>query len=1447
MKIQKLVVSTFIIASTATVLFVAFPKQRADTKSVITASTPQVKARFTARALPTAPKGNVILQKAGAWREVPKESSFGRFAAWTDDYLGANPTRRVVLINEGVQIATERRQELRSLIEKDPKRALAMAVPQSVRRALPKEVTALLEERISTRGNLDILAALPEPGSKVPAVFRRAYVNDREYQAFVYGQRIAGVTRRNVSLHGIAVDDFFAVDEKPVRILEPEEAAEAREKLTSAKDAICGVSNLPAASKGEETVVAVGNDIVLLCETSHVAQLSEKLLNEEKNAYLLEQASGYTEGNKKLILIRVDFSDLAGVPFSDAVGTNLISSVNTFYRESSYNKASFALAGQGSDVTPTFRMPKKSAYYGTNGFYNELRDAARAAATAAGYSLGNYDFDIICMGDVTGFGWGGLGRVGSPGAWVRNNFSTGVAAHELGHNFGLNHANIWDTGGASVIGAGESVEYGDVFDTMGLASAGTNYFNAKYKQFLNWLSVSDIAVPTTNGTYRIYAHDETNSFGIRALKIPKSGATNYWVEFRQKMPANKWLMNGAGLRWAEAFNESSLLLDTTPASNPNIFTNKYDSPLVIGRTFSDTELGLHITPIGKGGTVPESLDVVVYKGAFPTNLPPTLTLTAPVTTAAIGGILTFSVTANDPNGDALAYYWDFGNGDFGTNGPAASASWSAAGEYVVRCTVTDMRGGTASDSVVVRIGSPSTFRISGQVLNGTNAVHGVRVSVSNTRFAYTDSDGTYSIVGLPAGTYTVSASLYGFSVTNSGFANPVSVGPNASNINFAIGANPPIIVVQPESQLVYQGDTLTLSVGASGADLKYQWFFNSSAIPNATSSSFSKPNIQTNDAGNYTVLVTNVAGQATSDIAAVAVSVDSVPPTVTILTPKSGATFTNVSSSLEIDGSASDNTGVVGVEYDLNGTGFVPAEVSPGLVTYWHASVQMAGGANILRVRAVDTGGNYSPIITRSFLWSMPTTLTLTSEGLGDVTAVPSSFGTPTNGASLFVGRSYSFTTKAGTNWILTNVTYTTTVGESGTLFINSNALPTPKVTFTMKSNMTVHTTFITNPLVPVAGVYNGLFYETNVVRHHSAGYASFNITPKYAISGKLYLDGNVVSFSGKLNINGTFSKTVSRAKMSKPDLSVNLGLNFDHTLEGVIRGTNLAGIPFVSELSADRAVWTTNAGQQALRFTNHYTMVVTGMSSNAEGPYGFGYAVVDLTNIKGKIRFSGELSDSQNKSVKLVQAAVVSTNGAWPVFAPLYYTTNRLVTNGDVLKPIKESQGELIGWLHFVANTNAGTTNLAPVGTLDWIKTGWTNTSWTGGFTNQVQVLSSRHLPPATGSANRIYRFTNAWISLEGGKLTSTVSNLVNLKTNNTFFVDAKSTNNPVTHAFRATLSSKVGQMAGSFTNGVSSGSTNILWQGVMLQDYNLGFGFFFDPRPITNSSGRVVLTPKD
>lgn len=90
---------------------------------------------------------------------------------------------------------------------------------------------------------------------------------------------------------------------------------------------------------------------------------------------------------------------------------------------------------------------------------------------------------------------------------------------------------------------------------------------------------------------------------------------------------------------------------------------------------------------------------------------------------------------------------------------------------------------------------------------------------------------------------------------------------------------PPSIATQPTNRTVTVGGSTSFQVAATGsAPLNYQWMLNGSLLGGATSGSLVLNNVQTNQAGNYCVIITNSAGSITSALAALTVLV---PPDIT--------------------------------------------------------------------------------------------------------------------------------------------------------------------------------------------------------------------------------------------------------------------------------------------------------------------------------------------------------------------------------------------------------------------------------------------------------------------------------------------------------------------------------------------------------------------------------------
>ncbi len=89
---------------------------------------------------------------------------------------------------------------------------------------------------------------------------------------------------------------------------------------------------------------------------------------------------------------------------------------------------------------------------------------------------------------------------------------------------------------------------------------------------------------------------------------------------------------------------------------------------------------------------------------------------------------------------------------------------------------------------------------------------------------------------------------------------------------------PPAITNQPQGRTVNQGASALFTAGATGAaPLSYQWRFEDANLAGATASSYTRYNAQPIHEGDYSVVITNVAGVVTSETAFLVVNI---PPSI---------------------------------------------------------------------------------------------------------------------------------------------------------------------------------------------------------------------------------------------------------------------------------------------------------------------------------------------------------------------------------------------------------------------------------------------------------------------------------------------------------------------------------------------------------------------------------------
>jgi len=231
----------------------------------------------------------------------------------------------------------------------------------------------------------------------------------------------------------------------------------------------------------------------------------------------------------------------------------------------------------------------------------------------------------------------------------------------------------------------------------------------------------------------------------------------------------------------------------------------------------------------------------------------------------------------------LAYQWRFNGANLinATNAIYSITSVGAnqAGNYAV--AITNAAGSATSSNAALTVvlspksqtncaSSTATFTATAfgpEALNyqwqkqGTNLVEGGRLS-GTTNSTLTIA----SVSDADAANYSAVVSDAYSSVTTSNAALTV--------------IDPPLITAQPLGQRIMLGSSASFSVSVSGtAPFGYQWRFNGAGIPNATNAAYAIQAAGATNTGNYSVVVTNLAGSATSSNAFLTAIV---PPTLAL-------------------------------------------------------------------------------------------------------------------------------------------------------------------------------------------------------------------------------------------------------------------------------------------------------------------------------------------------------------------------------------------------------------------------------------------------------------------------------------------------------------------------------------------------------------------------------------
>ena len=496
---------------------------------------------------------------------------------------------------------------------------------------------------------------------------------------------------------------------------------------------------------------------------------------------------------------------------------------------------------------------------------------------------------------------------------------------------------------------------------------------------------------------------------------------------------------------------------------------------------------------------------------------------------------------------------------------------------------------------------------------------------------------------------------------------------------------------------------------------------------------------------------------------------DTTLPTVGFTAPADNAHTTQPS--ITIQGTSSDNLAVATVLYQIGQGPFLPANGT----TFWSAEISLALGTNTITVKSVDTTGNESIPVSRTIILDSTSQLTIEIVGVGSVRP-------NLNGQLLVVGQSYTVTAVPGPTNAFSNWSGGVESSEA-------------ELTFVMQSNLLLRATFV--PASLTAGLYNGLFYENEIVRHESSGFFTFRLSARGSFSGKILIDGGVHRISGRFNSNQVAHAQVVREGKSTLNILLVIELLSDQVSGEVTTpnwtATVLGDLAFASA--------PTGAAPQAGR----YTMSIPGEDDDDDStfvPLGDGYGTLTVS-VRGRLRMTGRLPDNTRMS----QFTSISKNGVWPFYRSLY-----------------QGKGSILGWITF---TNRPRSSLE--GNLSWIKTGGAGGRlFSNGFTNPVSVFGSRYVRPDPGT--RIVNFTQGLARFQDGNLVERFSVPGVLSAQNIFSGTSEST-----HHLRLKFNLKRGYFRGSFIHPTTGRKT--LVRGVVLQQSEEARGFFLG----TDESGSV------
>jgi hypothetical protein len=480
-------------------------------------------------------------------------------AAFTQDlltkmnrYQKASPAERSSLINDLIETAAQRREQMLSLMEENPGEALRLALPSSTRAAFPSAIQAYIEQEVDIKGTLEVIDEDYDDHSR--QVFYLKTAGGQLSLHFAGKRPDHLLTGSMILVKGVQIGNTLALGGGDTTM----------QQIATAP--------VPSTLGEQRTLVILVNFQDNPTEPYTIADAQSVIFGETNNFFL--------ENSYKQAWLNGDVVGWFTIPLSSNVCD---------YRGIATQAQSIA-AGAGVNLGAyshyVYAFPKSPCgWWGLS-----------MVGGSPSQSWINGPFELMVLSHEMGH---------ALGLW--HSHALDCATETIG--------NVMSSTFPPAPGTCYVIEYGHPSDAMGGAYPGHyNAFQKERLGWLNFASAPPITTVTTSGIYVLEAY-ESASPGPKALKIlkstdPTTGAkTWYYVEARKPVGFDAFLATTESTTGFVSMFQSGVLvslgtdggantsdlLDMSPATDTNIWQWLADAPLLPGQSFCDPDSGLTMT------------------------------------------------------------------------------------------------------------------------------------------------------------------------------------------------------------------------------------------------------------------------------------------------------------------------------------------------------------------------------------------------------------------------------------------------------------------------------------------------------------------------------------------------------------------------------------------------------------------------------------------------------------------------------------------------------------------------------------------------------------------------------------------------------------------------------------------------------------------------------------